>query len=655
MRAEAETSQSISSGVKETKSRLVIQSVRAWVSAHLTKNAAGSVRQFAICGAIFLTALGVRLLYWQDTAPEMSLHDTLSQNMAVQYRREARRILEEGTILVPRKPVERGDARLIIHPPGYSMVMAASFKLFGESEPPLRFLQILCDASAAVLVLLIGSELLPMGVAVLAGFLAALSPHAAYYSLRLSPDSLAVLPVLIAVYLTARAIKRPRLLTFAVAGAMLGLSCWLRANALFLAPLLAVVIAVLSERGKRMRWSLLLAAATLAVIAPITIRNWVVFHRFIPLALPFGVNLVQGIAELDKEGKFGMPLYDPDVQKKDVEWNERPDYIGHMWTPDGIERDRVRSQRGLSVIRSNPIWFSGAMLRRVAFMVSFNESRARDWPFNTATVPPVSATPPFGLAISNTNDREPVWSASPADLLSGGRTLTPFTEAALAPGGETLQIRGGGSEFENQFASAPIPVHSNTNYQLELFGHVSQGRSAVRVLGPNERVVLATSVLRAPEKADPAESSPPPIVFTSGDAEEVRLVVSNDGKTSEPPVVQLGKAALFEIGQTPTLWTRFPRTIIRGIERRLYKTERMLPLIIVGVALLAIGGRGRELLILLVVPVYFLVTHAPMSTEYRYILGIHYFLFVLAAATLYCLGAAVADVSKRVTRRFIQH
>src|SRR6185503_5045122 len=120
MRAEAETSQSISSGVKETKSRLVIQSVRAWVSAHLTKNAAGSVRQFAICGAIFLTALGVRLLYWQDTAPEMSLHDTLSQNMAVQYRREARRILEEGTILVPRKPVERGDARLIIHPPGYS-------------------------------------------------------------------------------------------------------------------------------------------------------------------------------------------------------------------------------------------------------------------------------------------------------------------------------------------------------------------------------------------------------------------------------------------------------------------------------------------------------------------------------------------------------
>jgi len=590
-------------------------------------------------------------LYWQDAAPELSLGDTLSRNMAVQYRREARRMLDEGTILFPREHIDPGDARMIIHPPGYSMVMAASFKLFGETEPPLRFLQIVCDATAAVLVLLIAAELLPMTVALLAALLMALSPHASYYSLRLSPDSLAVLPILFAVYLIIKASRRPNLLPVAVAGVMLGLSCWLRANALLLAPLLAVVIPMLFERGKRIRYSTLIVAATVVVISPITIRNWVVYHRLIPLALPAGVNLVQGIAEFDKEGRFGMPLFDPDVLTKDVDWNNRPEYGGHMWTPDGIERDRVRFDRGLAVIRSHPFWFAGVMLRRAAFMVSFNESRRREWPFNTATVPSVSATPPFGLSISSTGGSEPIWSASPADLLSGGRTLSPFAQASLAPGGETLQVAGGGSDFDNQFVSAPISVRRNTDYLLKLSASVRQGRSAVKVIGSNERVVLASAVLPAKEEPDNetpgknaaamAESGPAPIAFASGDADEVRLVLSNNGATSERPVVEVGKVDLFEIGQTPTLWTRYPRVIVRGIERRLFKTQWMLPLILAGIALMAIARRGRELLILLVVPFYYLVTHAPFSTEYRYILAIHCFLFVMGAVTLYCAGVSI--------------
>ena len=75
-----------------------------------------------------------------------------------------------------------------------------------------------------------------------------------------------------------------------------------------------------------------------------SLQHWVVYHRFIPVALPAGVNLVQGIAEFDKEGRFGMPLSDPDVLTRDAEWNNRPDYGGHMWTPDGIERAAAASK-----------------------------------------------------------------------------------------------------------------------------------------------------------------------------------------------------------------------------------------------------------------------------------------------------------------------
>jgi hypothetical protein len=38
-------------------------------------------------------------------------------------------------------------------------------------------------------------------------------------------------------------------------------------------------------------------------------------------------------------------------------------------------------------------------------------------------------------------------------------------------------------------------------------------------------------------------------------------------------------------------------------------------------------------------------------TEYRYILAIHYFLFIIAAVTLYCTGAAIRESSLWAIRK----
>src|SRR6185295_2988652 len=136
----------------------------------------------------------------------------------------------------------------------------------------------------------------PLGVATIAGLLSALSPHLAYYSLSLSPETVAALPILLAVYFIIKAYKRPRLWLLAAAGVAIGLSCWLRANALLLAPFLLLAIPVLFERGKRLRYGAALVGVTILVIAPITIRNWVLYHHFIPLSLGAGITLIEGIA-----------------------------------------------------------------------------------------------------------------------------------------------------------------------------------------------------------------------------------------------------------------------------------------------------------------------------------------------------------------------
>lgn len=86
----------------------------------------------AIIAVIFLTALGIRLLYWQDNYAELlrGKNDSGLQRVSFFYYDQAQRILDDGGILFPRNPVDRGDATMLTHPPGYSILMAAIFKMF---------------------------------------------------------------------------------------------------------------------------------------------------------------------------------------------------------------------------------------------------------------------------------------------------------------------------------------------------------------------------------------------------------------------------------------------------------------------------------------------------------------------------------------------
>ncbi|HWP43479.1 MAG TPA: glycosyltransferase family 39 protein [Blastocatellia bacterium] len=256
---------------------------------------------------IFLATLGARLFYWQDNHIEFEQQNTLATGLFKNYQREAERLVTQGGILFPSQPIEQGDARMIIHPPGYSILLAILYgnDVTKSGSARIRLLQVLCDSVAAVLVFLIAIEILPLAVAIIAGMLVALSPHLAYYSLWLTPESLSALPMLLAIYLLARAIKKPRLITIIVAGVCVGLACWLRSNALLLAPFLGLAMFFQFERSERMLYSAAFVGAMIIVISPITIRNLVVFDRLIPLSIGAGIMMIEGIADYDTENRLG--------------------------------------------------------------------------------------------------------------------------------------------------------------------------------------------------------------------------------------------------------------------------------------------------------------------------------------------------------------
>ena len=651
----------------------------AWLLQTISSPEIRPRRRLIVTGAlIFLAAIGVRLLHWQDYRLNIGADQS---GLVSRYKQQAQRMLDGDGILYPTGYQQHRSVQLIVHPPGYSIFIAMVYGLFGQSDDNLVLVQIVCASFAAVLIFVIAAQILPWTTSVIAGLLVAFSPHLAHQSLMLLPESLAVLPVLIAVCLLVGARKRPRLAAILTAGALVGLSCWLRSNTLLLAPFIAVAILLLFDPGRRLKYSAAFVFATIVVISPITIRNWVVFDHFIPLSLGSGITLIEGIADYDKDNRFGLPATDEEAGRKDIEWHNRPDYAAGLWRPDGIERDRYRFARGLEVIRQNPGWFARVMIRRAASMLRYNDSLSQGWPADTALAPVVSAEPSFGHRLDAADAS--VWSNSAAELFGKGKILSPGAECALSEDRETLTVTGDDSDFDDQFSSALIPADKNTDYLLKVPITLIEGRMAIKVTSANRGVALASHILAPREEkslsrsraeardeeldndsdsAIKAQSSSvsaeeQPVLYTlmpfaTGNRSEVMFVISNNGRSSLRSKTLVGAPELFRLGETPHQWSRFVRPAVRGIERNVYKTSHMLPLIGAGIILLASARRWWVLSILLVVPAYYLLVQSTLHTEYRYILAIHYFLFAIAAVTLGCIGVGIKQGSRLAVSRF---
>jgi len=341
---------------------------------------------------IFLLAFGVRVLTWHDTRLEVG---KVQSAVVADYQRVADLLRAGGLKSFFSSSSPLADLNNLGHPPGYSFLIASIYSL-RHSDAAIQFVQIAADALSAVLIFLIGAELLPFCAGVIAGLLAAFSPQLAWNSVLLLPDSISVLPILLAIYLLARSLQKPRIINFLVIGALLGLSCWLRANAMLLVLFVAAAVPLLTafgvppsggpprkrgtpnrpqDTGAPWRFVLAVVCGTLLIILPLTIRNAIVVHRFIPLSLGAGQTLLEGIADYDKENKFGIPDTDMGIMKQEAELYQRPDYYGTLFNPDGVERERARLSRGFAIIRSHPLWFVGVMAKRASSMVRLERSR----------------------------------------------------------------------------------------------------------------------------------------------------------------------------------------------------------------------------------------------------------------------------------------
>jgi len=180
--------------------------------------------------------------------------------------------------------------------PAYPLLVAATFKLFGTFTARAFFacvaLNILFSAAAGVPIFFVGKRIGGLGVGVGAAWLWAVFPSAVMMPFEWIWDtSLSALLAALILWATLELAESERWLDWGVYGLLWGLALMTNPALGVLLPFLLGWTAFRGRGEGSLRWKRAALAAGVAILCcvPWTIRNYVAFHRFIPVRsnLPF--------------------------------------------------------------------------------------------------------------------------------------------------------------------------------------------------------------------------------------------------------------------------------------------------------------------------------------------------------------------------------
>jgi hypothetical protein len=294
------------------------------------------------------------------------------------------------------------------------------------------------------------------------------------------------------------------------------------------------------------------------------------------------------------------------------------------------------------------------MLKRAFSMLRYNDFALQNRSSNTSIAPTINFTPGYKHELEITGEAESVLSLELSEL---SERISFSGSARASTDGRGLEVTADGSS-RLLFVIPQVAVEKNTDHLLIVRSFAPTGKATIRIIANDPRIVLGAGEIETKDKKpkdtavigadDEQYSFDTKIPFASGDVGEVTLSFASSD--AQQPPVQISGIELFSFGATPNLWTRHVRVPLGAIQKNVFKTKHLLPLNIIGILLLVAIKRWATLVILLAIPVYYLVFQSVFHTEYRYILAIHYFLFVMGATSLFLAGKLAIQAGRRIRR-----
>lgn len=356
-----------------THRRPGIRKFRRWLISSLgTRNEPRTQTKLLIATLLFALSLATKSLHAADLASVMYTTDQPFAGLTEGYDSRAVSILRGEGLLGPYA-IDPTNTATLSQAPGYSILLSAVYSVFGRDFFRAQLVQNAINSLSPVLIFLIAGSLVSWRAGAASGLLAALSHHLGHISNFILPDEMNALPVLGAMYLVVLARRRgDSYWLYAAAGLAIGLASWLRAQTMLLAVFAGLMLVIIFvNRIAAVKRGVMMAAVSLLTIAPITIRNYVVYGEFVPIQLGTGLNLWEGIADASGD-RFGAVRMDTEIATQEAEWYNDPRYAGSWTTPDGIRRDRDRTSRSLDVILHHPFWYAGVILGRCGEMLKYS-------------------------------------------------------------------------------------------------------------------------------------------------------------------------------------------------------------------------------------------------------------------------------------------
>ncbi len=239
-------------------------------------------RRAAVLSATALLMYAVFLV--EDSAEPAFWHPIID---ADEYDRMARGIASgEGALGEP-----------YWHPPLYPYLLAGIYSLSGGSVIAAKVFQALMGTATCLLTWSLGRRLFGESVALLAAILVMCWGPLIFFSTQLLAAGLVVFLYLLLLRLLVWAADRHVWHRWLLCGVVMGLSAIALPNTLVLLGVLVAWLIVLGVRARTWRMPACAAVcviATIAVIAPVTIRNYVVSGEFIPISYNGGMNFYIG-------------------------------------------------------------------------------------------------------------------------------------------------------------------------------------------------------------------------------------------------------------------------------------------------------------------------------------------------------------------------
>ena len=270
--------------------------------------------------------------------------------------------------------------------PVYAYLLAGVFRLFGPHTPASVITALALNSVFSILccipVFLIGRRAFGDRVAKWAAWGWALSPYGIYYGADWAWSTcLVTFELTCLFYFAWRLESSSRLRDWLIFGMLGGFAALTEPIILAVVPLLALWSLYLRYR-RTQSWKLPMlvgALGAIAVMSPWVVRNYDVFHKFIPIRAGFGLELY-----------LGNNGYSARWVNSALHPNHNDDELSEYVRVGEVAYMQHKAEQAKTYIRSHEGWFAWMTIRRIVYMWtgywSFDKTYLKDEPLDPPNI-----------------------------------------------------------------------------------------------------------------------------------------------------------------------------------------------------------------------------------------------------------------------------